>query len=145
MRIDSLNHLTVSRLAVIAAGATLRSAAIALSSSHIGLVIVCDESGAIAGVVSKSDLVRHLALGGAAEAPVTTQMSGDIVSCTPADDIHATWKIMAARNLQNVPVLSADSKPLGVLDIRDALKALYEQEEYQERLLSNYVAGVGYQ
>jgi CBS domain-containing protein len=89
-------------------------AAIALSSSHIGLVIVCDESGAMAGVVSKSDLVRHLALGRAAEAPVTTQMSGDIVSCTPADDLHATWKIMAARNLQNVPVLNADSKPLGV-------------------------------
>jgi hypothetical protein len=29
------------------------------------------------------------------------------------------------------------------LDNRDALKALYEQEEYQERLLSNYVADVG--
>jgi hypothetical protein len=53
--------------------------------------------------------------------------------------------MMAARNLQNIPVLSADSKPLGALDIRDALKVLFEQEEYQEQLLSNYVAGVGYQ
>jgi hypothetical protein len=54
-------------------------------------------------------------------------------------------KKMAARSLQNVPVLGADSIPLGVLDIRDALKALYEQEEYQEHLLINYVSGMGYQ
>ena len=52
---------------------------------------------------------------------------------------------MGAQNLQNMPVLSADSRPLGVLDIRDALKILFEQEEYQEHLLFNYVAGVGYQ
>jgi hypothetical protein len=52
---------------------------------------------------------------------------------------------MVAQRLQNMPVLGTDAKPLGVLDIRDALKALFEQEEYQEGLLSNYVAGVGYQ
>ena len=52
---------------------------------------------------------------------------------------------MAAGSFQNIPLLSTDSKPLGVLDIRDALKVLFEQEECQERLLSNCVAGVGYQ
>jgi hypothetical protein len=34
---------------------------------------------------------------------------------------------------------------IGILDIRDAMKALYEQEELQEQLLANYVAGIGYQ
>ena len=145
MRIDMLHHETVARLAVVAIDATLRAAAVALSTSHIGLVVVCDESGTVAGVVSKSDLVRHLTLEVTAEAPVATQMSRDVVSCRPEDDLYSTWKVMAARSLQNIPVLSSDSKPLGVLDIRDALKVLFEQEEYQERLLSNYVAGVGYQ
>ena len=51
---------------------------------------------------------------------------------------------MSARRLQNMPVLSADSKPIGVLDIRDALQALLEQEQYQEQLLVDYVSGVGY-
>ena len=40
---------------------------------------------------------------------------------------------------------STNSRPLGVLDIRDALMVLFEQEEQQERLLINYIAGVGYQ
>jgi hypothetical protein len=52
---------------------------------------------------------------------------------------------MSRRSLQNLPVLDADSKPLGVLDIRDAMKALYEQEELQEHMLADYIAGIGYQ
>ena len=39
-------------------------------------------------------------------------------------------------DFQNVPVLSVDGKPLGILDIRDALKALFEREELQVQLLA---------
>lgn len=145
MRIDRLRLMTSARLVVIAADATLRAAASALSNPHIGLVVVCDENGRAAGVVSKSDLIRHLASMGVAEAPVSSLMSRNIVSCRPEDDLYATWQRMGAQSLQNMPLLSTDSKPLGVLDIRDALKVLFEQEEYEERLLFNYVTGVGYQ
>jgi predicted transcriptional regulator len=81
---------------------------------------------------------------GSADAPISELMSRDVVSCTPQDDLYATWQTMTARSLQNLPVLGAGSVPVGVLDLRDALKTLYEQEEYQERLLFNYVAGIGY-
>ena len=145
MRIETLRPMTAARLVVIAIDTSLRNAAVALSNRHIGLLVVCDENRRAAGVVSKSDIVRHLSGVGVAEAPVANLMSRNIVSCGPEDDLYATWQRMAAQDLQNMPVLNTDSKPLGVLDIRDALKALFEQEEYQERLLSNYVAGIGYQ
>ena len=51
---------------------------------------------------------------------------------------------MSTRNLQNIPVLDAGTRPLGVLDIRDAMNALFRQEEQLEIMLSNYVAGIGY-
>jgi CBS domain-containing protein len=145
MRIETLRSITAARLAVIAVGASLRSAAAALSNPRIGLLVVCDERQRAAGVVSKSDIVRHLTSMGVTEAPVMTLMSGNVVSCRPADDLHATWERMQAGRLQNLPVLGTDERPLGVLDIRDALEVLLEHEEYQERLLVNYVAGVGYQ
>jgi CBS domain-containing protein len=145
MRIDTLRLMTLARLVVVATAATLRTAASALANPRIGLIVVCDENRKVAGVVSKFDIVRHLANVGVAQAPVSTLMSRNIISCHPEDDLHATWQRMEAHSLQNMPVLSTDAKPLGVLDIRDALKALFEQEEYQERLLINYVAGVGYQ
>ena len=145
MRIETLHPLTAARLAVIASDASLRTAAVTLSDRRFGLVVVCDKNRRAAGVVSKHDIVCHLTHAGVADAPVANLMSRDIVSCGPEDDLHATWQRMAAQRLQNMPVLDADAKPLGVLDLRDALKALFEQEEYQERLLSNYVAGLGYQ
>ena len=44
-----------------------------------------------------------------------------------------------------MPVLDADSIPLGILDARDAMRLLIEQEQFEERMLSNYISGIGYQ
>lgn len=48
------------------------------------------------------------------------------------------------RSLHNIPVIDVGVRPLGILDIRDAMEVLFEQEEMQERMLFNYVTGVGY-
>jgi CBS domain-containing protein len=145
MLIETLERMISGRLAVIGAGATVRAAALALDRRDIGLLIVCSETGKAAGVVSKSDLVRHLAHFGSSDATAAMLMSRQVVSCGPNDDVHTVWQTMAAQALQNIPVLSGDGQPLGILDIRDAMKALFEQEELQEQLLANYIAGVGYQ
>jgi CBS domain-containing protein len=139
-----LHHLTAPRLTVIGEDATVKSAALALSRPGIGLVVVCGRGGEIAGVISKSDLIRHLQNGGTAEAAAATQMSASIVSCRPEDDLYGTWQLMAARQLQHLPVLS-DRAPVGVLDLADALRTLLRHEQYQECLLLNYIAGHGYQ
>ena len=145
MLVGSIRVLTAARLMAIGTDATLRTAACVLSSRHIGLIVVCDNSQKAIGVVSKSDIIRHLTSVGLTEAPIVTLMSRDIVFCRPDDDLYVTWQSMTAQGRQNIPVLSTSSVPLGVLDIRDALKTLLQQEEYQEQLLLNYVAGVGYQ
>lgn len=145
MLIETLRSATSARLVVIAIDATLQTAASAFSNPRIGLLVVCDENNRATGVVSKSDIVRYLTDVGVTEAPVANLMSRNIVWCRPEDDLYATWQRMTAQSLQNMPVLSTASTPLGVLDVRDALKVLFEQEEYQEQLLINYVAGVGYQ
>jgi CBS domain-containing protein len=145
MRIETLRPAAAARLAVVTADTLLRNAAAALSNPRIGLLVVCDENRRATGVVSKSDIVRHLTDAGLTEAPVANLMSRNVISCRLDDDLYATWQRMVTQSLQNMPVLSTDAQPLGVLDIRDALKSLLEQEEYEERLLINYVAGVGYQ
>jgi CBS domain-containing protein len=145
MRIDRLSSMTSARLMVIDAGATPRAAAHSFSKPGIGLIIVCGGKGEAAGVLSKSDLIRHLADPVAAETTVAGLMSRAIISCSPDDEVHAVWQTMAAQGLQNVPVLGPAGKPLGILDIRDAMKALFEEEEFEEHMLANYIAGIGYQ
>jgi CBS domain-containing protein len=143
MRIDSFKAMTAGRLRTIDAGATVRSAATALSGDA-GLVVVCDHWGEAAGVISKSDLVRHLARAGSARASTAGLMTRAFVSCRPEDDIRTVWQAMTARGLQNLPVLDAGSRPLGILDIRDAMRVILETEQLEEQALANYIAGVGY-
>lgn len=145
MRIERLAPTVSSRLAVLDIGAPLKAAAVSLSNPGIGLVVVSDEDGKAVGVLSKSDLIRHLIDGDPEGVPVGALMSKKIISCTPDDEVHTVWETMVARRLQNMPVFAPDRKPLGILDIRDAMRALFEQEEFQERMLANYIAGIGYQ
>jgi CBS domain-containing protein len=144
MRIDELKETTTARLRTLEPGATVRIAAEALSGRDAGLVFVCGDAGEAAGVVSKSDLVRHLARAGSAEASAAGLMTRGFLSCRPEDDVRAVWQTMTRRRLQNVPVLGGMSRPLGVLDVRDVMRAILEADELEEQVLANYIAGVGY-
>ncbi|WP_292588297.1 CBS domain-containing protein [Mesorhizobium sp.] len=144
MLINQLHALTSSRLAVIDIDAGVQAAARLLSRPGIGLVVACNASGGAEGVLSKSDLIRHLTRPTLSALPVSALMSRSVVSCSPQDDVHAVWQTMAARNLQNIPVIDGAASPLGILDVRDAMKALFQQEEMQEQMLFNYVTGLGY-
>jgi CBS domain-containing protein len=143
--IEMLHPLTSVRLAMIDIDAAPHEAALSFVRKGTGLIVVCHDSGQVAGVLSKSDLIRHLADPDLGATTVATLMTRQFVSCRPEDDVHSTWLLMSRRSLQNLPVLDADYRPLGVLDIRDAVKALYEQEELQEHMLADYIAGIGYQ
>lgn len=144
MFVENLNPVTSPRLVVIGSDATLQTAALMFSRSETGLLVVCSRKGCAEGVLSKSDLVRLFASSASAESPVSHAMSRSIVSCHPQDEIHDAWQIMTARDLQNLPVVDDQNGPIGILNIRDAMNALFAQEEMQERMLANYVNGCGY-
>ncbi|KQU08062.1 CBS domain-containing protein [Rhizobium sp. Leaf453] len=143
MRIEKLYPMTSARLMVINVATTPQSAARTLSNPGIGLAVVSETSGKAAGVLSKSDLIRHLT-DLEQNASIEKLMSRNIIFCSPSDELQAAWQVMVEHRIQNMPVLGADAKPLGVLDIRDALKVLFEQEQLQEHMLANYIAGIGY-
>jgi CBS domain-containing protein len=143
MRIDRLASAISARLVAVAPNDTIRTAAAALTTPDAGLLVVCDEAGRATGVLSKSDLVRHLAVAPSAQTPLAPLVSRNVVHCAPGDDLHETWQKMTAWRIQNMPVLAPDRTPLGVLDIRDALEELLKQEQYLEHLLADYVSGVG--
>jgi CBS domain-containing protein len=65
MLIDRLYTVAPSRLAMVDRDGTVQSAVSSLSQPGIGLVIVCSDTGA-AGVLTKSDIVRHLSNAGSA-------------------------------------------------------------------------------
>jgi CBS domain-containing protein len=143
MRIERLYPMTSARLRVITVAATLEAAASMFANPGVGLLVISARNGKAEGVLSKSDLVRHLT-DREQFATIEALMNRNIIACSPADDLQAAWQTMVDNKVQNIPVLGPDTRPVGVLDVRDAMKVLFEQEQLQEQMLANYVAGIGY-
>ena len=144
MRVSQLESKTLARLVTMDVGAPAHIAARALMRPGAGLAVICRTTGHAAGVLSKSDLVRHLADGRPHDTTVAALMTQPFVSCSAHDDIAAALQTMVLRGVQNVPVLDEALRPIGILDARDAMQALIDEDAIQERLLTDYIAGVGY-
>lgn len=142
-----IEGIAQSRLVTVGVDALLAHVAALLSSTQISLVVVCDEAGVAVGVITETILVRHLGYG---QADVFTTRAGDVMarnftSCHADDSLPELLALMHERGLIHVPVVDENSRPTGVVNARDGLRALLAQGHYEESLLRNYVMGVGYQ
>ena len=145
-RVNHLSAVTHARLATVTLQTPLLEAAQQLSQTHIGLVVVCAPDGVMAGIVSKSDIVRQIShcLGSACRTLASELMTTDVICCQPTDLLSDVLALMHRHGLVHVPVLDAHQRPLGVVNARDALRALVAEGEYEQSLLLDYVMGVGY-
>ncbi|MEP7239481.1 MAG: CBS domain-containing protein [Devosia sp.] len=146
MNIQSILSTTTSRLTVVSSDRPFLEAAKHLSGGTIRMVVVCDENSRAIGVVTRTDAMRHLLVSTEPLGAVMSDvMSHPILAIAASDDLFATWQMMLERGRNHVPVLEPDGSPIGVLNSDDALRVLLQSEQYEERLLSDYVAGIGYQ
>ncbi len=51
---------------------------------------------------------------------------------------------MKERGLKNIPVIDAETRPIGMLSARDVLQILLGEAEQQEDQFRDYVMGIGY-
>jgi cellobiose phosphorylase/CBS domain-containing protein len=134
-----------ARLVTIAGDVSLLEAA-RLLRAGTDLVVVCGPAGVVVGVITKTDVVARISeCGGAAcTTAAALAVSADVLLCAPEDLVQDVWSKMKARGLKNIPVASADGRPLGVLNARDVLGALLHGVKEEESLLREYVMGIGY-
>ena len=146
MYVERMLPAARKRLVTIDDDAPLIDAAKLLGDRHIDLVVVCSSDELLAGIITKTDVVRQIShcQGSGCTTAVSTVMTRTVILCHPNDLLHDVWSIMKERGLKNIPVVDKDSRPIGVLNARDALDALLEEVEYEEVLLREYVMCVGY-
>ena len=144
--VDTLSNRTRKRLVVIPDASPVIQAARLLTQTDTSLVVVCNPSGQIAGVVTKADVVREISTctGCSCTAMVSDVMTRDVKTCQPEQSLLDVWDIMKTNSLKQIPVRDQESRPLGVLYANDALETLLNQVEQDELLLRDYVMGIGY-
>jgi CBS domain-containing protein len=104
---------------------TLLEAAAAMEGSDLGSLAVV-EGHDLLGLITERDIRRAVAAGTHLETAVSTVMSGDPDTFDPDLDVWdaATW--IAESGYRHLPVVDDDGALLGVVSIRDLLKALVD-------------------
>lgn len=145
MLVKNLLPAARERLVTIVDDAPLIQAA-KLLRTGTDLVVVCGSAGLLVGVITKTDVVSQIShcQGASCITAASLVMTRDVVVCQPGDWLREVWSTMKERGLKNIPITDQDSRPVGVLNARDALEVLLEEVENEESLLRDYVMCVGY-
>lgn len=120
---------------------TLAEAARMLNHHRIGAIVVIDASEALVGILSERDVVRAVAEGGAEalRQPVSSRMTGTVVTCRPDAGIDELMTLMTERKFRHVPIVEG-GRLRGIVSIGDIVKHRLAEMETEHRALRDYIA-----
>lgn len=104
---------------------TLLEAANAMDGSDLGSLAVV-EGLELLGLITERDIRRAVAAGTDLDTPVSTVMSADPDTFDPELDVWDAASWIAESGYRHLPVVDDDGALLGVVSIRDLLKALVD-------------------
>jgi CBS domain-containing protein len=111
-----------------------------LEEKRIGALLVLDDHGKIAGILSERDLVR--AMNKHRESIFSKRvgelMTTRVVTCSPKDPVAAIMGMMTAQRFRHVPVVD-DGKLVGIISIGDVVKSRIEEAEAEVDALRQYI------
>ncbi len=98
----------------------LQDAARLMKANDIGDVLVEDDEGRLAGIITDRDMaIRATAEG---SDPMTTIIAGvftrDIATVAPTDTVHSAIELMRARDVRRLPVVES-GKAIGIVSLGD--------------------------
>jgi len=146
MRVESILPVARQRMNTIQASGSLVEAAKLLLDTHKALLIVCHDDGAMAGVITKTDIVKQVARHGGVvdKIRISNVMTEAVTYCRGEDALHDVLALMKTKGLVHVPIVDQSSRPRGVVNARDALQALLREVKDEELVLRAYIMGIGY-
>ena len=124
---------------------TIGEAVTLLGSKGIGAVIVRDDAGALAGILSERDIVRGLAAHGTAvmDHKVDSLMTAKVQTCSPNDTSEMLMKRMTEGRFRHMPATDEADTLLGVISIGDVVKSRISELEHETEAMRDYISGYG--
>ncbi len=124
---------------------TVAAAAKVMRDRKIAALVINDEAGGLAGIITERDIVFRAVAGGLDTATVTV---GEIMTANPdtlsPDDIAAdALELMQTRGYRHLPVLDG-GKCVAVVSIRDLFKSVKASLEESIRETEAFVFGDRY-
>jgi CBS domain-containing protein len=103
--------------------------------------------GNISGVVSERDYVNKMALLGRDSKETRVKeistKSANLITATPHDSVDGCMQKMLSKDIRHLPLLDDDGKVVGILSIKDLVKAVVQHQEETIKILSDFALGRG--
>jgi CBS domain-containing protein len=124
--------------------ATVFEALALMGEKEIGALMVIDEKGKVAGIISERDYARKVILKGKASRETAVK---EIM--TPADQMYTVkpettvddcMVLITGKHIRHIPVFDQE-KFVGLISIGDIVKSIIAEQETLIEQLSNYIAG----
>ena len=122
---------------------TVSETAALLTSKRVGVAVVCDGQGRIAGVVSERDIVAGVTRYGKAilDMPVRNIMSFPVITCQPGDSIKDIMQEMNERRIRHLPVVEK-GELVGIVSIGDAVAYRLRETQLEVGVLRDLAAAI---
>ena len=124
--------------------ATVFEALKIMGEKEIGALIVMDDNGKVAGIISERDYARKIILEGRTSREtlveeIMTPMS-DMYTVRLDNTIDDCMVIITGKRIRHLPVFDGD-KFMGLISIGDVVKGKVAEQETLIEQLSDYIAG----
>jgi CBS domain-containing protein len=138
--IDILRHKG-REVVALPADANVSDATVLLAAKRIGAVVIKDEIGGVAGILSERDVVKALATESvrALAQPVSTFMTRAVATCSESDSVEALMEMMTQGRFRHVPVLDNNDVLVGLVSIGDVVKAHVEETTREASNLREFI------
>ncbi|MCA9129436.1 MAG: KpsF/GutQ family sugar-phosphate isomerase [Planctomycetales bacterium] len=110
-----------------------------------GAIMLTDQNGRLAGLFTDSDLAKLLERNGESELDqaISLVMTRDIQTIASGRLLGDAMNIMTSRKISELPVVTTDRRPLGIVDVTDVLVGINgvssgqkEEQDVAPRILS---------
>ncbi len=137
----TVRQMLANQTEVLAVGptATVLDALKLMAVHNVGAVLVV-EGGKLIGILTERDYARKVALQGkrSVDTPVRDVMSTSVITIEPDWRADQCMVLMDEKRIRHLPVLDGE-RLLGVVSIRDAVRAIIEEQQFTIEALERYI------
>ena len=142
MRISDILRGKGTLVVTVTPDTTVRHLVGVLAEHRIGAVVVSHDGASVDGIASERDIVRALAVRGAAvmSEPITAIYTAEVRTVTPQTPLEEVMRMMTEHRVRHAPVV-ADGGLRGIVSIGDVVKNRMDELETERAALTGYITG----
>jgi len=127
---------------VLERATSVLEAARAMTARNVGAVTICDDGGRPVGIFTERDLMTRLVVPGRdpASTPLGAVMTTRLLFARADEPVADVEREMQRMHVRHLPVVDAHGRLIGVISLRDLLRADLREREAELHALHDYIA-----